>query len=72
MAAGSSIRSLIAETAMVNGRFPPEQEAFNNFAQSYVDESWPSIHRQLDHPAAAGPLGPGCRGGRRASAAAMA
>jgi hypothetical protein len=42
--AGSSIKSLMAETAMVNGRFPPKQEAFNNFAQSYLDEIWPSIH----------------------------
>ncbi len=34
--AGSSIKSLMAETAMVNGRFPPQQEAFNNFMASWV------------------------------------
>ena len=33
---GSSIKSLMAETAMVNGRFPPQQEAFNNFMASWV------------------------------------
>jgi hypothetical protein len=34
--AGSSMKSLMAETAMVNGRFPPQQEAFNNFMASWV------------------------------------
>src|ERR671923_449028 len=29
--AGSSIKSLMAETAQINGRFPPRQQAFNNF-----------------------------------------
>jgi F5/8 type C domain/Alpha-L-fucosidase/Carbohydrate binding module (family 35)/NPCBM-associated, NEW3 domain of alpha-galactosidase len=33
---GSSIKSLMAETAMVNGKFPPQQEAFNNFMASWV------------------------------------
>ena len=42
--AGSSIRSLMAETAMINGRFPPLQEEFNNFAASYLDPIWESIH----------------------------
>jgi alpha-L-fucosidase len=42
--AGSSIKSLMAETAQVNGRFPPQQEAFNNFAKDYLDQIWPSIH----------------------------
>ncbi len=34
--AGSSMKSLMAETAMVNGKFPPQQEAFNNFMASWV------------------------------------
>ncbi|TDD88327.1 alpha-L-fucosidase [Actinomadura darangshiensis] len=42
--AGSSIKSLMAETAMVNGRFPSKQEAFNDFADGYLDEIWESIH----------------------------
>jgi alpha-L-fucosidase len=42
--AGASIRSLMAETAMVNGRFPAKQEAFNNFAASYLNPIWESIH----------------------------
>ncbi|SDY86299.1 alpha-L-fucosidase [Amycolatopsis xylanica] len=32
---GSSIKSLMAETAMINGKFPPKQEAYNTwFAQT--------------------------------------
>jgi alpha-L-fucosidase len=42
--AGSSIKSLMAETAMVNGRFPPKQEAFNNLADGYLAAIWESIH----------------------------
>ncbi|MEV4318866.1 discoidin domain-containing protein [Actinocrispum sp. NPDC049592] len=42
--AGSSVRSLMAETAMVNGRFPAKQEAFNNFAASYLPQIWDTIH----------------------------
>ncbi|MFE0149591.1 alpha-L-fucosidase [Nonomuraea sp. NPDC059007] len=34
--AGSSMKSLMAETPMVNGRFPPQQEAFNNFMAGWV------------------------------------
>jgi hypothetical protein len=34
--AGSSMKSLMAETAMVNGRFPPSQEAFNNFMAGWL------------------------------------
>ncbi|MFL6119680.1 discoidin domain-containing protein [Actinophytocola sp.] len=34
--AGSSMKSLMAETAMVNGRFPPQQEAFNDFMARWV------------------------------------
>jgi alpha-L-fucosidase len=42
--AGSSIKSLMAETAMVNGRFPSKQEAFNTFASGWLDPIWESIH----------------------------
>ena len=42
--AGSSIKSLIDETAMVNGRFPSKQAAFNDFMDGYLDEIWPAIH----------------------------
>jgi hypothetical protein len=41
--AGSSIKSLEDETPMVNGTFPPNQEAFNDFADSYLDEIWGSL-----------------------------
>jgi alpha-L-fucosidase len=41
--AGSSIKSLMAETAQVNGRFPGNQEAFNNVASTYLDAIWGSI-----------------------------
>jgi hypothetical protein len=41
--AGSSIKSLMAETAMVNGKFPPRQEAFNDFMASYLPPIWKSI-----------------------------
>lgn len=34
--AGSSMKSLMAETPMVNGRFPPQQEAFNTFMSTWV------------------------------------
>ncbi|MDQ7804700.1 alpha-L-fucosidase [Amycolatopsis sp. A133] len=34
--AGSSIKSLMAETAMLNGKFPPQQEAFNNFMATWT------------------------------------
>jgi hypothetical protein len=34
--AGSSMKSLMAETPMVNGRFPPPQEEFNNFMAQWV------------------------------------
>lgn len=41
--AGASIKSLMAETAMVDGTFPPQQEAFNNFMDGYLDKIWESI-----------------------------
>ncbi|MEV1172485.1 CBM35 domain-containing protein [Nonomuraea sp. NPDC049784] len=34
--AGSSMKSLMAETPMVNGRFPPQQEEFNDFMATWV------------------------------------
>jgi F5/8 type C domain-containing protein/alpha-L-fucosidase-like protein/alpha-galactosidase-like protein len=34
--AGSSMKSLMAETPMVNGKFPPQQEAFNDFMTRWV------------------------------------
>ncbi len=34
--AGSSMKSLMAETPMVNGKFPAPQEDFNNFMASWV------------------------------------
>jgi F5/8 type C domain/Alpha-L-fucosidase/Carbohydrate binding module (family 35)/NPCBM-associated, NEW3 domain of alpha-galactosidase len=42
--AGSSMKSLMAETAMVNGRFPPQQEAFNNFMARWVPPIRESLH----------------------------
>jgi alpha-L-fucosidase len=43
MNAGSSVKSLEAETAMVNGKFPSNQANFNNFANGYLDKIWESI-----------------------------
>ncbi|WP_328321106.1 discoidin domain-containing protein [Kribbella sp. NBC_00382] len=40
---GSSVKSLMAETAMINGRFPAQQEQFNNLVDKYLDPIWPSI-----------------------------
>ena len=42
--AGASVKSLMAETAQVNGKFPPQQAAFNDFAKTYLDGIWDSIH----------------------------
>jgi alpha-L-fucosidase len=41
--AGSSIKALMAETAQVNGKFPPSQVDFNNFAKPYLDQIWESL-----------------------------
>jgi Alpha-L-fucosidase/F5/8 type C domain len=41
--AGSSIKSLEDETPMVDGQFPANQAAFNDFADSYLDEIWGSL-----------------------------
>jgi NPCBM-associated, NEW3 domain of alpha-galactosidase/F5/8 type C domain len=37
------MKSLMAETAMINGRFPPRQEAFNNFMADYLPPIWESL-----------------------------
>ena len=42
--AGSSVKALMAETAQVNGKFPANQAAFNNFANSYLAPIWESLH----------------------------
>ena len=42
--AGASIKSLMAETAMVNGRFPSNQANFNTFADSYLSPIWESLN----------------------------
>jgi alpha-L-fucosidase len=41
--AGASIKNLVAETAMVNGKLPSNQVAFNNFIKPYLDKIWESI-----------------------------
>jgi len=35
---GSSVKSNMAETAMVNGKFPSNQEAYNNFLNGYLSQ----------------------------------
>jgi len=42
--AGASIKSLMAETAMVNGKFPSNQANFNNFANGYLTPIWESLN----------------------------
>jgi len=42
--AGSSVKSHMAETAMKNGRFPPAQEAYNNFLNGFLEPIWGSIN----------------------------
>ena len=42
--AGSSIKSLMDETAMVNGKFPGHQVDYNNFLSGYLDQIWGSIN----------------------------
>ncbi|MFI7006466.1 alpha-L-fucosidase [Streptomyces sp. NPDC050145] len=42
--AGSSIKSLMGETPMVNGRFPAQQEAYNAFMGKWVDPIRESVH----------------------------
>ncbi|MEV6107943.1 discoidin domain-containing protein [Streptomyces sp. NPDC051940] len=42
--AGSSVKALMAETPMVNGRMPANQESFNTFADGYLDQIAESLH----------------------------
>ncbi|WP_235921452.1 discoidin domain-containing protein [Lentzea tibetensis] len=45
--AGSDVKALMAETAMVNGKFPSNQQNFNNFAEGYlgqIKESLLGVH----------------------------
>lgn len=57
--AGSSIKSLMAETAQVNGRFPDKQEAFNDFMAGYLPPIWESISGTLGGGYMYGGLQPG-------------
>jgi alpha-L-fucosidase len=41
---GASSKALEAETSKVNGDFPPNQQAFNDFTSGYLDKIWPSIN----------------------------
>jgi hypothetical protein len=41
--AGSSIKSLEDETPKISGRFPSNQEAFNNFVDGYLERIWGSL-----------------------------
>jgi len=42
--AGNSILSLADFTAMVNGRFPPQQEKFLDLMKDYLPPIWQSLH----------------------------
>ncbi|MEU5645343.1 alpha-L-fucosidase [Streptomyces milbemycinicus] len=42
--AGSSIKSLMAETPMVNGKLPPQQEEFNDFMGRWVEPIRESVY----------------------------
>ncbi|GAA4628119.1 alpha-L-fucosidase [Actinoallomurus vinaceus] len=42
--AGSSIKSLMAETAQVNGKFPSNQASYNDFLNTYLGPIWSSIN----------------------------
>ncbi|MER6912099.1 alpha-L-fucosidase [Streptomyces sp. NPDC000594] len=41
--AGTSIKSLMNLTAMVNGRFPPQQQRFTDFMKEYLPPIWRSL-----------------------------
>ncbi len=43
--AGSSMKSLMAETAMVNGDFPSQQRSFNSFFNSWVSPIWSALDK---------------------------
>ncbi|MFJ1967987.1 alpha-L-fucosidase [Streptomyces sp. NPDC087903] len=42
--AGNSIKSLMDFTAMVDGRFPPQQEKFLDLMEDYLPPIWQSLH----------------------------
>jgi alpha-L-fucosidase len=42
--AGNSVKSLMDEAPMVNGKFPSNQAAFNNFFDGYISPIWSSVH----------------------------
>ncbi|WP_128381863.1 alpha-L-fucosidase [Streptomyces cavernae] len=42
--AGTSIKSLMNLTAMVNGRFPPQQEKFTDLMANYLPPIWESLN----------------------------
>ncbi|AUH39989.1 alpha-L-fucosidase [Streptomyces sp. CMB-StM0423] len=42
--AGASMKSLMAETPMVNGKMPPQQEAFNDFMGRWVEPVRESVY----------------------------
>jgi len=56
---GSSVKSLMAETAQVDGEFPSKQEAFNNVAKTYLDAIWGSLNGTEGGGYAYGGLQPG-------------
>ncbi|GGO56484.1 alpha-L-fucosidase [Streptomyces lasiicapitis] len=41
---GTSIKSLMDLQAMVDGRFPPQQQKFTNFMKDYLPPIWESLH----------------------------
>ncbi|MEU5974519.1 alpha-L-fucosidase [Streptomyces sp. NPDC047315] len=41
--AGTSVKSLMNLTAMVNGRFPPQQQRFTDFMKDYLPPIWKSL-----------------------------
>jgi len=42
--AGTSIKSLMDLTAMVDGKLPPQQQKFTDFMQGYLPPVWESLH----------------------------
>ncbi|MFJ5901450.1 hypothetical protein ACIQFZ_40185 [Streptomyces sp. NPDC093064] len=42
--AGNSVRSLMDFTAMVDGKFPPQQEKFIDLMKDYLPPFWESLH----------------------------
>jgi hypothetical protein len=57
--AGSSVKALMAETPMKAGRMPPNQEAFNNFVNTYLNAIWESLSGTVGGGYMYGGLDPG-------------